>query len=111
MSENPTGVLASAVGVHDHAGFGAAPPAGHLVGMENECFTGCGFTTDDVPYAVVQTNLKSLQLRAHWIYVVPSDSGFAVVPEHWEWVRLTLGQTAATSPDAWAQLCEASDEY
>lgn len=83
----------------------------HVIGMENECFTSCGFRTDDLAYAVTQTNLKSLQLRANWIYVVPGDSGLEALPEHWHWVRLSLGRTASTTPDVWAQLREASDEY
>lgn len=83
----------------------------HVIGMENECFTDCGFHTDDLAYAVTQTNLKSLQLRANWIYVVPADSGLDALPEHWRWVRLSLGRTVQTTPDVWAQLREASDEY
>ncbi len=83
----------------------------YVVGMENECFTDCGFHTGDVPYAVVQTNLKSLQLRANWIYVKPAESYFATLAGHWDWVRLSLGHTAADSADAWADLRDASDEY
>lgn len=81
-----------------------------VVGMENECFNACGFNTDDPEYAVTQTNLKSLQLRANWVYVT-DHSYLEQYAEQWDWLRLSLGQTAATSPDAWANLREASDEY
>lgn len=98
-------------------------PDGHLIvdesvhdpdriyATENECYNDCGYTTDDPYYAVRQSNLKALQLRMNWIYVVPEPSYLAEYPEHWDWVRLEMGQTAATSPDAWADLRDATDEY
>ncbi len=82
-----------------------------VVGAENECFTDCGVTTDDVPYAVVQSNLKALQLGVNWLYAVPAQSDMRGEPEHWDWVRLSLGQTARTSADAWADLRDAEDTY
>ena len=82
-----------------------------IVATENECFTDCGYTTDDPYYAVRQANLKSLQLRTNWMYVVPEDSYLGEYPDHWDWVRLELGQTARTAPDAWAALRDAEDTY
>lgn len=82
-----------------------------VVAAENECFTDCGYHTDDEYYAVRQANLKALQLRMNWMYVVPSDSYLAEFPEHWDWVRLSLGQTAETSADAWAAFRDAEDAY
>ena len=82
-----------------------------IVATENECYTDCGYTTDDPYYAVRQSNLKALQLRMNWIYVVPGPSYMAEFPEHWDWVRLSMGQTAETSPDAWAALRDAEDRY
>lgn len=83
----------------------------HVVATENECFTDCGYDTDDPYYAVRQANLKSLQLRMNWMYVVPGPSYLAEYPEQWDWVRLSLGQTAQTSADAWAALRDAEDTY
>ena len=82
-----------------------------VVATENECYTDCGYATDDVYYAVRQSNLKALQLRMNWIYVVPGPSYFAEYPEHWDWVRLSQGQRAATSADAWAAFRDAEDRY
>lgn len=82
-----------------------------VVATENECYTDCGYTTDDPYYAVRQSNLKALQLRMNWIYIVPGPSYVAEFPEHWDWVRLSMGQKANTSPDAWAALRDAEDTY
>ena len=82
-----------------------------VVATENECFDDCGYRAKDPYYAVVQTNLKSLQLRANWIYVVPGPSFMNDYPEHWDWVRLELGQQPASSPDAWAELRDAQDTF
>ncbi len=83
-----------------------------IVAVENECFTDCGFDAgDDLEYAVTQTNLKSLQLRANWVYVIPTQSKMEQFPQLWDWVRLSVGHTAQTSPDAWANLREAEDVY
>ncbi|AYF97631.1 hypothetical protein D7I47_04725 [Protaetiibacter intestinalis] len=83
----------------------------YVVATENECFTDCGYSTDDVYYAVRQANLKALQLRVNWMYVVPGPSYLAEYPEQWDWLRLSLGQTAETSADAWAALRDAEDTY
>lgn len=83
----------------------------YVVATENECFTDCGYNAPDPYYAVRQANLKALQLRMNWMYVVPSDSYLAEFPEHWDWVRLSLGQTAETSPDAWAAFRDAEDTF
>ncbi|MCP9965193.1 hypothetical protein [Actinomadura madurae] len=83
----------------------------HVVATENECFNDCGYTTDEPYYAVRQSNLKSLQLRMNWIYVVPGPSYMKEYPDHWNWVRLSIGKTAADSPDAWAALRDAEDTY
>lgn len=82
-----------------------------VVATENECFNDCGYSTDEPYYAVRQANLKALQLRMNWMYVVPGPSYMAEYPEQWDWVRLSLGQTAETSPDAWAAFRDAEDRY
>ena len=82
-----------------------------VVATENECYTDCGFSSQDVEYVVRQSNLKALQLRMNWVYVVPGPSFMVEYPEHWDWVRLSLGQTAPTSADAWAALRDAEDTY
>lgn len=82
-----------------------------IVGTENECYTDCGYMTDEPYYALRQSNLKALQLRMNWIYVVPGPSYMAEYPEHWDWVRLSQGQRADTSPDAWAAFRDAEDRY
>jgi len=82
-----------------------------VVATENECYTDCGYMTDDPYYAVRQSNLKALQLRMNWIYIVPGPSYVAEFPEHWDWVRLSMGQKADTSADAWAALRDAEDTY
>lgn len=82
-----------------------------VVATENECFNDCGYSTREPYYAVRQANLKALQLRMNWMYVVPGPSLLAAYPEHWDWVRLSLGQTASTSADAWADLRDAEDRF
>lgn len=101
-SVQPNGHLVIDESVHDPA---------RIYATENECYNDCGYETDDPYYAVRQSNLKALQLRMNWIYVVPEPSYLAEYPEHWDWVRLSQGQTAQTSADAWAELRDASDEY
>jgi hypothetical protein len=83
------------------------------VAAENECFTTCGFDTDDPFYAVTMANLKALQLRVNWLYVVPEDSYMTAseLADHWEWVRLELGKTIEDAPDAWVALREAEDLF
>lgn len=83
----------------------------YVVATENECYTDCGYHTDDPYYAVRQSNLKALQLRMNWIYVVPGPSYLAEYPEHWDWVRHSIGHTAADSADAWAAFRDAEDTY
>lgn len=83
----------------------------YVVATENECYNDCGFTTKDPYYAVRQSNLKALQLRMNWVYVVPAPSYMDEYRGHWDWVRLSLGKTAETSPDAWAALRDAEDRY
>lgn len=78
---------------------------------ENECYTDCGYHAKKLKYAVVHSNLKALQLQLNWLYVVPSDSYLARYPDHWDWVRLSLGQRPATAPDAWVALRDAKDTY
>lgn len=82
-----------------------------VIATENECYNDCGYETGDPYYAVRQSNLKALQLRMNWMYVVPEPSDFTQFPEQWDWVRLSLGQTAQTSADAWAALRDAEDIY
>lgn len=89
----------------------APPHDGRVIATENECFNDCGFSTMDPYYSVRQTNLKSLQLRVNWLYVVPGPSYMDDFSEHWEWVRLSLGRSAGDAPDAWAALRDAEDMY
>lgn len=82
-----------------------------VIASENECFDACGYHTDDPWYAVRQANLKALQIRTNWLYVVPNPSYMPEFPDHWEWVRQELGRTPETAFDAWAQLRDAEDRY
>lgn len=82
-----------------------------IVATENECYTDCGYSSSDTYYSVRQSNLKALQLRMNWMYVVPGPSYMAEYPQHWDWVRLELGQKAETSPDAWVTFRDAEDRY
>ncbi|MGI5328916.1 hypothetical protein [Actinomadura nitritigenes] len=83
----------------------------HVVATENECFNDCGYTTAEPYYAVRQANLKALQLRMNWVYVVPGPSYMKRYPDQWRWLRLSIGKTASDSPDAWAALRDAEDTY
>jgi hypothetical protein len=82
-----------------------------VLATENECYNDCGYTTDEPAYAVKMSNLKALQLRMNWIYAVPGPSYMDEYAALWEYVRLEIGKTAATSPDAWVVLREAEDQY
>ena len=82
-----------------------------IIAAENECFNDCGYSTTDHWYAVKMANLKALQLRVNYLYVVPSDSYMGEFPEHWEWVRMSLGQKPQTAPDAWVAMREFQDIY
>lgn len=84
---------------------------GVVTAAENECFDDCGFHADDPAYAVRQANLKALQLRTRWLYVVPGPSYMKDLPDLWTWTRLELGRTALDAPDAWVQLRDAEDRY
>lgn len=92
---------------------------GRVRATENECYVDCGYTTDVPYYAVKMSDLKALQLRINWIYVVPqvdagaddSPSFLDSYPELWEWVRLSIGKTPFDSPDAWVALRDAEDRY
>lgn len=85
---------------------------GRISAAEHECFDDCGFHATDLGYAVRVANLHALAaLRTTWMYVVPSDSYLDRFRRQWRWVRLSLGRTAATSPDAWVALRRAKDEY
>jgi hypothetical protein len=82
-----------------------------IAATENECYNACGFTAKDLYYAVRQSNLKALQMRMSWLYVVPDDSYLSRFPEHWRWVRKELARTREDAPDAWAVLREAEDKH
>ena len=47
----------------------------------------------------------------NWMYVVVGDSKLDDFPEHWAWVRRSLGHTVATAADAWVALRDAEDTY
>ena len=84
---------------------------GRVIATENECFNDCGYSTSDPWYAVKMANLKALQLRVNWLYVVPGPSYMDMYSYHWEWVRLSLGRRPQDSPDAWVALREFKDVY
>ena len=84
---------------------------GRVIATENECFNDCGFTASDPYFAVKMANLKALQLRVNWLYVVPVESYMAEYSEHWAWVRHSLGRQPASAPDAWVALREFQDLY
>jgi hypothetical protein len=77
-------------------------------GTENECFDDCGFHTDDLYYVVKMANLKALQLRMTWL-LPGAELLRPELAEHWNWVIHELGQTRATSADAWIALRSAED--
>jgi hypothetical protein len=85
-----------------------------VIGTENECFTTCGpeVHAKDVPYVVVLSNLKALQLRVNWLYALPEDRyGGHKLRSHFSWVRQELGRHVEDSPDAWVALRDAEDRY
>ncbi|KAA1415883.1 hypothetical protein F0U44_19805 [Nocardioides humilatus] len=82
-----------------------------IAAAENECYTDCGLHSKDPLYSVPMSNLKALQMRMNWIYAVPGPSRFNALADHWAWVRLELGHTVATAPDAWVALRDAEDRY
>ncbi len=82
-----------------------------VFGTENECYVDCGFSSRNPIYVVEQSNLKALQLQVNWMYVVPGDSLLDPAAQHWDWVRLSLGQRPETAPDAWAALRDAEDVF
>jgi len=73
-------------------GGGPRPGTLQVFGTENECYVSCGYHAQDPAYDVVMSNLKALQLQMNWVYVVPGDSLLDPVAQHWDWVRLSLGQ-------------------
>jgi hypothetical protein len=85
----------------------------YVLATENECYQDCGYQVPegDLEYVVKLSNLKALQLRMNWMYVVPSASYLAKYPQLWRWVRLSLGRKVTDSPDAWAALRDAEDTY
>jgi len=86
---------------------------GRVRASENECYADCGFSVPAAQryYAIKMSNLKALQMRLNWLYVVPGPSFLDTYPGHWNWVRRSLGQSVYTSADAWAALREAEDTY
>lgn len=86
---------------------------GRVRASENECYDACGFTVPPALryYAIKMSNLKALQMRLNWLYVVPSDSHLDDHPSLWGWVRRSLGQTVYRAADAWAALRDAEDTY
>ncbi|MFN8193984.1 MAG: hypothetical protein U0R80_06820 [Nocardioidaceae bacterium] len=110
LSETPA--YGSHVGPDGHLVVRRPDPTGlQVFGTENECYVDCGFAAQDPSYDVVQSNLKALQLRMNWVYVVPGDSLLDPNRQHWDWVRLSLGRTPETSADAWVSLRDAEDTF
>ncbi|GAM29068.1 hypothetical protein SAMD00019534_122440, partial [Acytostelium subglobosum LB1] len=84
-----------------------------VVAAENECYTDCQYK---VPanllfYAIKMSNLKAIQMGVNWLYVVPSQSRMGVYPEHWNWVRYSIGRSPSNAFEAWAQLRTAQDTF
>ena len=84
---------------------------GKIRATENECYTDCGFSTSEVYYAVKMSNLKALELRMNWDYLVAGPSRVVEYSALWNWVRMELGKTVFNSPDAWIALRDAEDRY
>ena len=82
-----------------------------VAATENECYTDCGFRSRDPAYAVKMSNLKALQMRLNWIYLVPGPSRLDRLAAHWEWVRRELGRRPENAPDAWVALRDGEDVY
>jgi hypothetical protein len=83
----------------------------HVIGNENECFTACGFNTNDRYYAVVMSNLKALQLRTTHLLVETQDSFLAEYADHWNWVENELARDVNNAADAWVALREYEDKF
>ncbi|WP_457667479.1 hypothetical protein [Thiolapillus sp.] len=81
------------------------------IGAENECYNACGYHAKDLYYAIKMSNLKALQMRTKRLYVVPTDSYLSTYPDHWNWVRHSLGKQRDNSADAWVALRTAQDKY
>ncbi len=109
LSETPA--YGSRVRPNGHLSLWRSPHDQRVRATENECYVDCGYHTDHFGYSVTTSNLKALQLQLNWLYVVPGPSGLDRLPEHWDWVRLSLGQRPGESADAWAALREAEDRY
>jgi hypothetical protein len=83
----------------------------HVIGNENECYTDCGFNTNDPYYAIVMSNLKALQLRTTHLLVEPLASYLNTYSNHWLWVEKQLGKKVNTAADAWVALREYEDKF
>lgn len=85
---------------------------GRISVAEHECFRDCGYHAAHLYYAVKQANLHALAaFRTNWLYVRPIESYLDRYPEHWAWVRRSLGQHVDTSSDAWVALRRADDTF
>ncbi len=82
-----------------------------IIGAENECYNACGYTAQNLFYAIKMSNFKALQMRTKNLYVVPDDSYLDAYPQHWSWVRDQLGKQRTSAADAWAVLRTAKDQY
>ncbi|KAF2068732.1 hypothetical protein CYY_009946 [Polysphondylium violaceum] len=84
-----------------------------IIGTENECFNDCGYSvpTKEIYYAVKMSNLKALQMGVNWLYLVETTSYMANYPDHYNWVRYSLGKQASSAFDAWAVLRNAQDTF
>jgi len=82
-----------------------------MLGSENECFTSCGVSAgDNLEYHLLHTNFISLRMRMSWLYV-SGGSYLDEYPDHWRWVRLSLGARIADADEAWAVLRETRDHF
>eukprot|EP01133_Synstelium_polycarpum_P017183 gene17183-20472_t len=84
-----------------------------IIATENECYKACGFSVSNANlfYAIKMSNYKAIQMGVNWLYVQVADSYMAANAAHWNWVRMSLGRTAATAIDAWAALRNAEDTF
>jgi hypothetical protein len=111
---NETPAYGSHIQADGHVSIDESAPVhanNHVIGNENECFTDCGFNTNDPYYAIVMSNLKALQLRTTHLLVEPKASYMNEYSEHWNWVEKQLGKKVGNAADAWVALREYQDTF
>ncbi len=97
--------------VHDED-WPPGPP--RVIATEVECIDSCDKppASEDVVARVVRMALlKSLQLRANRIFVVPDESHMPDHPKLWTWARYGLGHGPDTASDAFVALRDGYDAF